>query len=586
MTTTIIDISTNNSRVEELEQKFGDPWDRNNPTGFAAILAADEQDDMLVAGEQMLDAYRLNAEFVPVKYGGRLTRIDHMIEIMRSVYRHDPCLGLGYGASSLIASVNVWTAGSQEQCHAVADLLLSNRKVACSYYELQHGNDLARIEFAAMPNGDALLLNGSKHVTTNLKRADAIVIFARTDSGVGSRSHSLILVNRENVPADKMTYLPRFMSVGMRGVQLGGIKFSDCPLPADSILGLPGQALETAIKSFQITRTALPGMFIGILDTGLRTTIRYALQRKLYGSSVASIPLTRSVFVSTFVDLLLCDCLSTVVARAIHVLPRESSVYAPAVKYLVPKLLIDAMNRLSMILGAQFYLRGGEYAIFQKLLRDLKPSGFGHVARVACQMTILPQLPRLAHRSWLSDASAPPETFQIDGNLPPLAFDNLGINAGGQDHLIGSLIAGLDKTFNESSPESREIRRLAESFLVEIRELKSKCIDLPPHELTVMASPQTYDLTSRYTVVLTASICLNLWWHNQDHHDPFLQNPAWIIAVLNRLNAQLGNEPVPLPNHLEASLFGELLHRYENARSFDLTNRYLPGWHRSFSLTP
>jgi alkylation response protein AidB-like acyl-CoA dehydrogenase len=159
---------TGRHAAEELEQRFGDPWDSGNPVGFAAILASDERAEMHPAGEQLLDAYGLNAEFVPTEYGGRLTRVDRLIEIMRAVYRHDPCLGLGYGASSLIASVNVWAAGNPEQCRKVAGLLLSNRKVASAYHELQHGNDLARMEFDAPPKGEGLLLNGRKEVVTNV----------------------------------------------------------------------------------------------------------------------------------------------------------------------------------------------------------------------------------------------------------------------------------------------------------------------------------------------------------------------------------------------------------------------------------
>jgi alkylation response protein AidB-like acyl-CoA dehydrogenase len=567
--------------AEELEHRFGDPWDDDNPAGFKAILASDERAEMHAAGEQLLDAYGLNAEFVPTEYGGRLTRIDRLIEIMRAVYRHDPCLGLGYGASSLIASVNVWAAGSPEQCRAVAGLLLRNRKVASAYHELQHGNDLARMEFEALPKGEGLVLNGRKEVITNVQRADAVVIFARTASGAGSRSHSQVFVDKAAVPEGRMSYLPRFPSTGMRGVQLGGIELRDCPLPAQAVLGNLGQGLETALKSFQITRIAIPAMFMGILDTGLRTTIRYAFGRRLYGRAVADLPQTRAVLTDTFVDLLLSDCFATVAARALHVLPRETNLYAPAVKYLVSKVAMDAMNRLSVILGAQFYLRQGGHSIFQKLLRDLQPSGFGHIARAACQMSLLPQLPLLARRSWMSGDAAPPETFRIDGELPVLPFNQLALSASGQDHLSGSLIDGLERMSSGSGPESSELRRLTELFVTELRGLKRECAELPPRELTVMASPRSYDLAARYIVVLAASACLNVWRHNQERPDPFLKDPAWLLAALHRLSAQLGKEQPPLPDSIHARLFTELLDRYESARGFDLTRRHLPGWHHS-----
>jgi hypothetical protein len=179
-------------RADALELHLGDPRDPANPLGFPHILAADERAEMFADGERALDAYGLGAEFAPARYGGRLTRLDELVEIMRSVYRRDPCLGLGHGVSSFIASVNIWTAGSEEQCRQVADLLLSGRKVAVAYHELAHGNDMVGTEFEAFPEpGGWFLLNGRKEVVTNIRRADAVVMFARTDRRAGSRSHSL-----------------------------------------------------------------------------------------------------------------------------------------------------------------------------------------------------------------------------------------------------------------------------------------------------------------------------------------------------------------------------------------------------------
>jgi alkylation response protein AidB-like acyl-CoA dehydrogenase len=491
-----------------------------------------------------------------------------MIAVLRSVYRRDPCLGLGYGLSSFIASVNVWTAASDEQCRTVAGLLLANRKIASVYHELDHGNDLARIECEARPVGDTWVLNGRKEVVTNLQRADALVIFARTDPKPGSRSHSQLFLDKSTVAPDRMRDLPRFPSTGMRGVQLGGVEFRDCAIPRDNVLGRPGHGIETALRSFQLTRTVLPAVMAGQVDTGLRTTVRHVLGRRLYGRPVAEVPYIRSVLVGAFVDLLTVECFTTVVARAIHLLPTETSVYASAVKHFGAKALMDAMNRLSMVLGAHFYLRRGGVAIFQKLLRDLQPVGFGHAARAACQTTILPQLPMLARRSWRTPEAAPDELFRLDADLPALPFDRLAVTAAGQDHLSGSLLAGLDA----EGADHRAVSDLAERFAAELRVLADECAELPPGELGVAAGPRSADLATRYGLVLAASACLSVWRHNGDR-DPFLGDPAWLLAALTRLSAQQRGEPADLPEHVERRLYAELMDRHEDVRGFDLTNR-------------
>ncbi|MEU9291694.1 acyl-CoA dehydrogenase family protein [Streptomyces sp. NPDC048275] len=565
-------------RADALERHLGDPWDQDNPLGFRHILAADEQGEMFTAGEDALDAYGLNAEFVPPAYGGRLTRLDDLIEIMRSVYRRDPCLGLGYGASSFIAAVNIWTAGSEEQRHQVAGLLLRHRKVSVAYHELAHGNDMAGTEFEAMPGPDGLLLNGRKEVVTNLQRSDAVVMFARTDRRPGSRSHSQILVDKASVPAGRMRYLPRFTSVGMRGVQLGGIEFDDCPLPADSIVGRQGQGLETALKSFQITRTTLVAMFNGILDTGLRTTLRHLTARRLYGRRAVDLPEVRSVLAATHADLLLCDAFATVAARAIHLVPAETGIYAQAVKFFVSKVLMDAMHRLSTLLGAHFYIREGEHAIFQKLLRDIQPAGFGHAARAACQMSLLPQLPLLARRSWPTGQPAPEELFRLDADLPPIPFDRLAVTAGGRERLSSSLATGLaaEPALLLAHPV---IRQTGDHLTDDLRRLTGECARLPAAELSVAASSSSYDLTHRYVNVLVAAACVELWRTNQSHPDPFLADPAWLAAVLARIPLRPGHPPARLPHDLEQRLFDELVERYESGTSLGLVRRGLTGHH-------
>ena len=60
-------------RVADLERRFGDPWDPANELGHAQILAAELRQVPQEAAEALLDAVRLNAEFVPRQQkGGKL----------------------------------------------------------------------------------------------------------------------------------------------------------------------------------------------------------------------------------------------------------------------------------------------------------------------------------------------------------------------------------------------------------------------------------------------------------------------------------------------------------------------------------
>jgi alkylation response protein AidB-like acyl-CoA dehydrogenase len=556
--------------VADLEALFGDPREAGNPVGYAALLAADERQEMPTEGERLLDAYGLNAEFVPAAEGGRLIRADRLAEVQRAVWRRDPALGLGYGLSSLLGAVNVWGAGSAEQRRATAAILLANGRVAAAFHELDHGNDFAHAECGARPRPGGWLVSGRKEIVTNLRRADAMVLFARTGDGPGSRSHSQFLVTRDDLAATGWADLPRFASSGMRGVQLGGMTFEDLPVPAGALIGRPGHGMEIALRSYQVTRALIPALLVGPLDTALRLALECALGRRLYGGRVADLPYVRAVLARAYADLLAIDAFSAVGLRALHLEPAAAGVYAPAAKYLTSRILLDAFEELRFVLGAQSYLREGPAAMFQKLARDVAPATFAHVSRTACLVILLPQLPRLARRSWLADAPSAPAVFDLGGELPALDLGHLVAGLPARDGVVAVLPAAAG-----SGPAGDPVGRLTTRLHDELRALRDECAQLSPADLSTDASPRAFALADRYTVLLAAAAVLAL---RRQGGDPY--PPGVLPGVLDRLVTRLGGAPVLTGaerDRSEQALFAAAVERFEDRRLFDLTARRIPG---------
>ncbi|MET7479253.1 acyl-CoA dehydrogenase [Streptomyces sp. NPDC005648] len=563
------------ARIAEVEQRFGDPTDEHGELSYARLLEADERAELSETGERALDELVLNADFVPRRHGGRLERIDSLVQLMRRVFRRDIALGLGYGVTSFMAAVNVWGSGTEEQQRRLARLLLDGRKVSVAYHELAHGNDFVRNEFEARPADGGYLLNGTKQVINNADRAAAWVLFSRTSPAPGSRSHSVVLAERAALDQDLFRVLPRYDAVGVRGCHLSGLEFTDCPVPDSALVGEEGKGVELALRAFQVTRSAVPGMALGAADTALRTVVRFALGRQLYRKSVMDIPHAKATLSTTFLDLLICDSLSLAATRAVHVLPEQTSVYAAAVKYLVPKMLTDAMYDLSIVLGARFYVREGEFGIFQKHVRDLPVLSLGHAGSAACQATIIPQLSRLARRSWFADDPAPASVFRLREDLPDIPFDRLTL-ASGQDGLSATLVAAVDQ-LPSSSPEERAAHGAALRLMDELRQIQEQSRHLAPQDRTALASPATFALADRYAVLLAAASVIGVWQQARGADDPFLADPAWLAAALHRLARRLG-QPLPdLPETCETRLHDEVLSRFHDIRSYDLYNAPLAG---------
>ncbi|MGV9317121.1 acyl-CoA dehydrogenase [Streptomyces sp. NPDC003691] len=553
------------TRMETLEDELGDPWDPANPAGFAAVVAADEQEETPEGGRAALDGFGILAEFVPTELGGRLARVDHLVELMRSVYRRDPSLGLGHCSSSLLGAVNVWTAGSAEQRRYTADLLLGGDKISCAFHELAHGNDIGSVEFAATSVDGRLVLSGRKESITNLDRADAVVFLARTDPGGGPRANSQLLVPVAALDPERVRFLPRFRSVGMRGVRLGGITLDDCSIDTSTLLGDPGTGMETVGRAFQLTRMALPAMSTAMLDTALRVTLHHVLSRRLYGRGVADIPVVRTTLANVFADLLLCEAFAAAAARSLHVQPELGSLYAPAVKYLLAGVLLDAVEQLSLVMGAEFYRRDGDHAVFQKMTRDIKPVAFGHIARAACLSAMLPQLPVLARRAWRDPAPAPTAMLTAESELPALDLPGLELTVGRRDGLAGTLATALD----DDIPGS--LRPLVEARVAALSAVADGCAGLSPRELSIAAAVEVRDLAAGYAAALASGACVGTWRHAES--GDFLARPEWAAAALTRLTGHAAGRPEDVSPEVEGVLIEELLDRYDRTASFGVSAR-------------
>ncbi|MFE6871586.1 acyl-CoA dehydrogenase family protein [Kitasatospora sp. NPDC057692] len=566
-------------RLDRLEGLLGDPHDPANPLGLAAVLDADERGELSADGEDALAAYGLGAEFVPAALGGRFERSDRFALLMRSVFRRDCALGIGHGVTSFIAGLPIWSDGTAEQRQRSADLLLAGGRIVAAYTELDHGSDFTRISLAARPAADGgYLLDGGKQLVNNIGRAEAAVLFARTGERPGSRGHSHLLVDLDALPAGRLERGARYPTSGVRGCLLGGARFDSCPVPADTLLGEEGGAMETVLKVFQVTRCVLPGMVVGVGDSQLRTVLAFAGERRLYGGPVSALPLPRSVLTDAFADLLVCDALSMVAARTLHLRPAEASVRAAAVKYLVPRLLQESSYRLGVVLGARGYLREGPFAAFQKTARDLPVVALAHASGAVCLANIVPQLPRLAERSWrpaLDAGTAGPEDgdalFRLHDPLPPLDLDRLELTTRGADGLAALLPRFARELADQAAdrPELAELASLASEFSDALADLARRAGALPPLERTPVAGRRSFLLAERYTLLLAAAACLGVW-RAAPRSDGFLADPLWVTAALHRLAGRLGPRRGPLPPAAAGALFDELSTRHHDDRTFDL----------------
>ena len=310
-----------------------------------------------------------------MRFGGRLDSLEELFELGRVIAGRDPAVTI-IANSSLGAAVPVWLAGSAQQRRAVADAVLADGYVALGMTEREHGADLLATGTTARRDGAEYIVDGEKWLINNAGLARFVCLLARDPDRSGMRSLSFLLVDLDALPASEYEVLTRIRTHGVRAAQISGIRFRGTRLPADALIARPGSGLELAAASLAVTRTLIPVLSLGALDTALRCCAAFLGERRLYGVTAVDIPYVHEELAAALVDLRVANMVARSCVRALHVLPDLSPVSSAVAKYLVPRIVETRVRRLAVVLGARSYLREDHWSgIFEKLRRDVRLFG-------------------------------------------------------------------------------------------------------------------------------------------------------------------------------------------------------------------
>ena len=152
--------------------------------------------------------------------------------------------------------------------------------------EPEAGSDAASLRTQAVRDGDHWVLNGTKAWVSSGTKGDVFLAMARTDSPddrKGARGISTFIVTPD---------LPGF-SVGKKEDKMGlrasptvQLRFEDLRVPADRLLGEPGNGFIYAMQSLDNGRLGIASQAIGIAEAALRHSIAYAGERKQFGKPI------------------------------------------------------------------------------------------------------------------------------------------------------------------------------------------------------------------------------------------------------------------------------------------------------------
>jgi len=240
-----------------------------------------------------LAAQGLLAPHMPEEYGG--LGLDYVTSaiIWESLCTASLAVTQAAISGPIQPATNLLDAGSEEQKQKYLPAVCKGEKVMCgAVVEPNAGSDSSMIETTAVKTNDKWIINGTKIFITNGEFADIILFIAQTDKSLGLKGLATFICEKD---APGFSSTPQKGKISWRAGSEGTLRFTDMELPLANQIGDPGRALRNALRGIDTARLFLAAGSVGLAQSCLESSIKYAQERVQFGKPIGGHQLMQEI---------------------------------------------------------------------------------------------------------------------------------------------------------------------------------------------------------------------------------------------------------------------------------------------------
>ena len=218
---------------------------------------------------------KLTGMFVDEKYGGLGLSQSGYCRVMEEFGYVDGTLAVVMGVHQSIGTKPLYLFGTDDQkARWLPDLAAGRKLAAFVLTEPNVGSDAYNLETWAERQADgSWLLNGEKRWIGNGDK-DVLTVFARSDLG-----HVALIVEKG---MEGLSTGPRFDTLGLRANHLQRVHFKNVRVPAENLLGEPGDGFRIAMNTLNNGRMSMGTAISGGMKRFLELALEHASTRKQF----------------------------------------------------------------------------------------------------------------------------------------------------------------------------------------------------------------------------------------------------------------------------------------------------------------
>lgn len=256
--------------------------------------------------------------------------------------------------------------------------------VAICMSEPGAGSDLRGMAATARPDGEHYVLNGSKTFVTNGAQADLAIVAAYIQDGErgdGERGDGE-RGSGERRPATRpgmglfavedgmegFTRGHKLEKIGRRAQDTGELFFDNVRVPAENVVGAPGEGLHDLMRNLPQERLSMAVTAVAVCERALSITLDYVKQRRAFGQPIGSFQASRFALAEIATEVQIAR---VYVDRCIaaHTAGELTAVEAASAKLWTTELQFRVVDRCVQLHGGYGYMEEYEIA---RMWRDAR----------------------------------------------------------------------------------------------------------------------------------------------------------------------------------------------------------------------
>ncbi|WP_312524908.1 acyl-CoA dehydrogenase family protein [Paracoccus sp. (in: a-proteobacteria)] len=312
-----------------------------------------------------LGALGFGGIYVSEEYGGSgLSRLDGTL-IFEALAMACPAVAAFLSIHNMSAAMIDKFASPEIKARFLPALCRMEKIASYCLTEPGSGSDAAALRTSAKRQGQSWVLNGTKAFISGGGYSDLYLAMVRT-GGDGPKGISALLIEADT---PGLSFGPPERKMGWKAQPTAQMRFDDCAVPADQLIGVEGQGFAYAMAGLDGGRLNISATALGGAQAAFDATLRYMSQRHAFGRTIDQFQALQFRLAEMETALQSARVFLHQAAVKLDRGAGDATKFCAMAKLLVTDKAFETANQCLQLHGGYGYLE--DYGI-EKIVRDLR----------------------------------------------------------------------------------------------------------------------------------------------------------------------------------------------------------------------